>query len=616
MQDTRRDIPAIGSFLKELQQIEVIKEFSLQPLELNQDNWNRFKSAVMRYSQEVNNVLASDTKTTEEVALQPQEISVTGSNQEENKNSNLYLKDDAETQKDTQACDMKKTNENEALQTEEVSDVVSNHKENKNSELDSKDDVENQMNAEACGMKKASEKNLQTEKVSDVVSNHKENNNSELDSKDDVENQMNAEACNIKKTNENEALQTEKVSDTDSNHEGNKNSDLDDVEIQVDVETCDTNIYEKAALQLRKSNQEENKGSSLLSKDDREMEVDKEISDKKTCENTALQLQEVSDMDSNRKKRKRFKSDSKDNIEMQMDTEDSDTKTSDNTALQPQEVSGMDSNQEENINHNKDNVQIQVSATELMRRINAFKLRKRKHKDEKNVQEYCGRPYIDELNPLWGRINTCARVDAVYIPRFDKKSRFKVTRVANRWGPQTQSSNEAAKRIKIEPESDTTEHTDNMFENIQARLQSLEAHVELNSDETVKKNVFERIKELEDRILYLEGLSPDYFNLPGPSYVPPRKNTTELENQYSNWSIDDIQKRIRYLRESLKAQSSTNRAQSNANKDPSGANKDPSGANKDSSGANKDSSGANKDPSGTKKDLSGANKDPSDAMKD
>ncbi|GFS45904.1 MAP3K12-binding inhibitory protein 1 [Nephila pilipes] len=560
MQDTRRDIPAIGSFLKELQQIEVIKEFSLQPLELNQDNWNRFKSAVMRYSQEVNNVLASDTKTTEEVALQPQEISVTGSNQEENKNSNLYLKDDAETQKDTQACDMKKTNENEALQTEEVSDVVSNHKENKNSELDSKDDVENQMNAEACGMKKASEKNLQTEKVSDVVSNHKENNNSELDSKDDVENQMNAEACNIKKTNENEALQTEKVSDTDSNHEGNKNSDLDDVEIQVDVETCDTNIYEKAALQLRKSNQEENKGSSLLSKDDREMEVDKEISDKKTCENTALQLQEVSDMDSNRKKRKRFKSDSKDNIEMQMDTEDSDTKTSDNTALQPQEVSGMDSNQEENINHNKDNVQIQVSATELMRRINAFKLRKRKHKDEKNVQEYCGRPYIDELNPLWGRINTCARVDAVYIPRFDKKSRFK--------------------------------------------------------DETVKKNVFERIKELEDRILYLEGLSPDYFNLPGPSYVPPRKNTTELENQYSNWSIDDIQKRIRYLRESLKAQSSTNRAQSNANKDPSGANKDPSGANKDSSGANKDSSGANKDPSGTKKDLSGANKDPSDAMKD
>ncbi|GFY42358.1 uncharacterized protein TNIN_420261 [Trichonephila inaurata madagascariensis] len=73
-----------------------------------------------------------------------------------------------------------------------------------------------------------------------------------------------------------------------------------------------------------------------------------------------------------------------------------------------QEVSDMNQNQEESRNGNSytaDNVQIRVSSEEMRRRIEAFKLGRRRLKDERNVQEYCGRPYIEELHPLWSKYN-------------------------------------------------------------------------------------------------------------------------------------------------------------------------------------------------------------------
>lgn len=229
-------------------------------------------------------------------------------------------------------------------------------------------------------------------------------------------------------------------------------------------------------------------------------------------------------------------------------------KTMESCASQLPNASDMNYNQDTDQNcdsNSNDNVQIQVSSEELRRRIEAFKLRKRKQKDERNVQEYCGRPYIDELHPLWGEINSCARVDAVFIPRYDHKSRVKVTRVRNMCGPQI----EEAKEIKIDPEREKPECTDS-FDAIQERLLSMESHLKLKSDETVKKNFFQRIKELEDRILYLEGICPDYFNLPTTNYESTKKqNVSAREKMYSNWSIDDVQRRIQFLRESLRAKS-------------------------------------------------------------
>ncbi|GFQ66780.1 zinc finger MYM-type protein 6 [Trichonephila clavata] len=64
-----------------------------------------------------------------------------------------------------------------------------------------------------------------------------------------------------------------------------------------------------------------------------------------------------------------------------------------------------------------------------------------------------------------------------------------------------------------------------------------------------------RLKEVEDRILYLEGTSPEFFISPSASdELPPRKkqNTSE-KDKFANWSIDDVQRRIDFLTESLKS---------------------------------------------------------------
>ncbi|GFS96755.1 MAP3K12-binding inhibitory protein 1 [Nephila pilipes] len=233
-------------------------------------------------------------------------------------------------------------------------------------------------------------------------------------------------------------------------------------------------------------------------------------------------------------------------------------KTVENVALMLKKVSDIDSIQEDKNcgSNSKDNVQIQVSSEELKRRIDAFKLGKRKQKDERNVQEYCGHPYIEEHHPLWGEINTCARIDAVFIPRFGLKSHVKVSKVENICGPQTQCPSEIAKQIKIDHESDEIEQANNTLQAIQERLLNMELHLKLQSDSTVKKNIFQKMKELEDRILYLEGVSPDYFNFHGLNNKSPKKQKiSEKEKVFSNWSIDDVQKRIELLNESLKPNS-------------------------------------------------------------
>ncbi|GFW59517.1 hypothetical protein TNCV_3221711 [Trichonephila clavipes] len=89
----------------------------------------------------------------------------------------------------------------------------------------------------------------------------------------------------------------------------------------------------------------------------------------------------------------------------------SDTKTCENTDLKVQCVPEIDSINEASQSSNsnlKNNVQINITSEQMRQRVHAFKNFKRQQKNEKNVQEYCGRPYIDELNPLWCKYdNSC-----------------------------------------------------------------------------------------------------------------------------------------------------------------------------------------------------------------
>nr|ACO10937.1 MAP3K12-binding inhibitory protein 1 [Caligus rogercresseyi] len=141
----------------------------------------------------------------------------------------------------------------------------------------------------------------------------------------------------------------------------------------------------------------------------------------------------------------------------------------------------------------KANIQITASNEEIHRRIDSFAERKRLEVDRNNILEFCNRHYRDEND------FSCARTDSVLIRRQGSSSHFRKSKVVNSPHlplPETPSSS-GPPAPKI---SRATEE----------RLKVLEIHL-LQSDKPVPKNIFERIKALEDRVLFLEGVSPEYF---------------------------------------------------------------------------------------------------------
>ncbi|XP_069695783.1 molybdopterin synthase catalytic subunit isoform X2 [Periplaneta americana] len=167
-------------------------------------------------------------------------------------------------------------------------------------------------------------------------------------------------------------------------------------------------------------------------------------------------------------------------------------------------------------------VQIKAGSEEITRRINSFIERKREQVNLGNIQDFCyhgNAPITD---------GSCARVDALLVRRKDSKSHLRVRRVLNPWGPQTrgidpgsmgctnpqdpasalfqQHLKEGSSKCGIKSEiNDVKIGT----VGIEERLSNAERH--LNIHGPVPKDVYSRLKEIEDRILQLEGLSPEYF---------------------------------------------------------------------------------------------------------
>ncbi|GFW59590.1 hypothetical protein TNCV_3222402 [Trichonephila clavipes] len=111
--------------------------------------------------------------------------------------------------------------------------------------------------------------------------------------------------------------------------------------------------------------------------------------------------QEVSNMGTNHEENRDFDLDS----EVDEENPVSDMKAWENTAWKFPCVSDMHSSREANqsSSSNSDNdVEMDITSVEQMwQKINDLKNFKRQQKDEKNVQQYCGHPYINESNPVW-----------------------------------------------------------------------------------------------------------------------------------------------------------------------------------------------------------------------
>ncbi|XP_028351734.1 MAP3K12-binding inhibitory protein 1 isoform X3 [Physeter macrocephalus] len=179
-------------------------------------------------------------------------------------------------------------------------------------------------------------------------------------------------------------------------------------------------------------------------------------------------------------------------------------------------------------------VQIKAGKAEIDRRISAFIERKQAEINENNVREFCN---VIDCN----QENSCARTDAVFTPYPGFKSHVKVSRVVNTYGPQTKPEG-----IQGSGHKPNSMLRDCGNQAVEERLQNIEAHLRLQTGGPVPRDVYQRIKKLEDRILELEGISPEYFqsvNFSG------KRRKVQLPQQ--NYSLAELDEKISALKQAL-----------------------------------------------------------------
>ncbi|XP_055906879.1 molybdopterin synthase catalytic subunit [Eupeodes corollae] len=202
-------------------------------------------------------------------------------------------------------------------------------------------------------------------------------------------------------------------------------------------------------------------------------------------------------------------------------------------------------------------VQIAADEKEIIRRIHCFVEKKREEIDLNNIRDFTATAtrIKDEIKTEeQEEITSCARTNSIFIKQVDSKGHLRVRRVKNRIGPQIKpdyllaldklmmNEGHTEMRIKeelVEHEDTDTGMTDNMPLGLRERLQNVEVH--LNMGVLNPKNIFERIKAIEDKILYLESLSPEYkhFLMEKPSYVPEAPKPFK-KKMYSIEEIDSL----------------------------------------------------------------------------
>ncbi|XP_010190949.1 PREDICTED: MAP3K12-binding inhibitory protein 1, partial [Mesitornis unicolor] len=186
------------------------------------------------------------------------------------------------------------------------------------------------------------------------------------------------------------------------------------------------------------------------------------------------------------------------------------------------------------INFDPEVVQIKAGKAEIDRRISAFIERKQAEINENNVREFCN---VIDCN----QENSCARTDAIFTPYPGFKSHIKVSRVVNTYGPQTRSEGAHGSSHKASvPIYDCGNQA------VEERLQNIEAHLRLQTGGPVPRDIYQRIKKLEDKILELEGLSPEYFQS-----VSCSGKRRKVQPPHQNYSLAELDEKINAIKQAL-----------------------------------------------------------------
>ncbi|XP_071282973.1 MAP3K12-binding inhibitory protein 1 isoform X3 [Agelaius tricolor] len=157
-------------------------------------------------------------------------------------------------------------------------------------------------------------------------------------------------------------------------------------------------------------------------------------------------------------------------------------------------------------------VQIKAGKAEIDRRISAFIERKQAEINENNVREFCN---VIDCN--------------------------QVSRVVNTYGPQTRSEGMHGSSHKASvPMHDCGNQA------VEERLQNIEAHLRLQTGGPVPRDIYQRIKKLEDKILELEGLSPEYFQS-----VSCSGKRRKVQSPHQSYSLAELDEKINAIKQAL-----------------------------------------------------------------
>ncbi|XP_071791629.1 MAP3K12-binding inhibitory protein 1-like [Asterias amurensis] len=196
-------------------------------------------------------------------------------------------------------------------------------------------------------------------------------------------------------------------------------------------------------------------------------------------------------------------------------------------------------------------VQISASNAEIERRIRSFMEKKQLEVDDINRREFYSVPVTSKHHH---QLNSCARTDAIFRPRAGYKSHVKVSRVVNVHGPQTRPTMVSYRPMAgRSPSSRARRCLTRMStqQGIEERLHNMESHLKLAQGEVPRSGVYQRLKELESRILHLEGLSPEYFDAATQSMLKCQRVDSHESDVMADIGIHEIDNRIKKLQESL-----------------------------------------------------------------
>lgn len=133
-------------------------------------------------------------------------------------------------------------------------------------------------------------------------------------------------------------------------------------------------------------------------------------------------------------------------------------------------------------------VQVTVDEVEMQSRIRLFIELKREENNENNLRDF-----IDE-----GNEDSCARVSSNVYRIKDSKGHLRIRRIKNETGPLDHRNGNTN-----EPQSNIS------FSGVSERLENVEDFLEFEC-KSVPKDVYHRLKLIEDQIAHLKTISPEY----------------------------------------------------------------------------------------------------------